>query len=193
MRISGGRFRGRKLAPIHGKSIRPSAEKVRQAMFDALTSRRQSDNLADLRVLDVFAGSGVLGFEALSRGASFALFLDKDKNALATIRHNANELELDKEPDKNFDLRHRDVTRLGKIPKSIKPFDLVFCDPPYSKGLGECALARLEAGGWLSASATVVVEESSGATLTPPSSLEPYLQRRYGDTQLLWFILSPCA
>ena len=162
-------------------------------MFDALASRRQNDSLAGLRVLDVFAGSGVLGFEALSRGASFALFLDKDKNALATIRHNADELELDKEPEKSLDMRHRDVTRLGKIPKSIEPFDLVFCDPPYSRGLGERALARLKAGGWLSTGAMVVVEESSSATLAPPASLEPFLQRRYGDTQLLWFILDPCA
>ena len=193
MRISGGKFRGRKLAPIHGKGIRPSAEKVRQAMFDALASRRQNENLAGLRVLDVFAGSGILGFEALSRGASFALFLDKDKNALATIRHNADEIELDKELDKSFDLRRRDVTRLGKIPGNVDPFDLVFCDPPYSKGLGEHALTKLESGGWLSTSATIVVEEAASATLTPPPSLEPFLQRRYGDTQLFWLILNPCA
>ena len=189
MRISGGRLRGRRLAPLHGKNIRPSAEKIRQAMFNALASRRQSDSLAGLRVLDAFAGSGVLGFEALSRDASFVLFLDKDKNALATIRHNADKLEL----DKNFDLRHRDITRLGKIPKTMEPFDLVFCDPPYSKGLGERALARIEAGGWLSTNAIVVVEESVNAALAPPPSLKTFLQRRYGDTELFWFILGPCA
>ena len=146
-------------------------------MFDALASRRQNDSLAGLRVLDVFAGSGVLGFEALSRGASFALFLDKDKNALATIRHNADELELDKEPEKSLDMRHRDVTRLGKIPKSIEPFDLVFCDPPYSRGLGERALARLEAGGWLSTGAMVECLECLALLQASVSLLGPVCLR----------------
>lgn len=193
MRISGGRLRGRKLVPIHGKGIRPSGEKVRQAMFDALVSQRRGKKLAGMRVLDVFAGSGILGFEALSRGASFALFLDKDKNALATIQQNASRLDLDKHIDRSFDIRHRDVARLGKRPNIVEPFDLIFCDPPYAKGLGERALASLVKGGWIKADATVVLEESASATFTLPPSLEVFLQRRYGDTQLFWLILARCT
>ena len=179
--------------PIHGKGIRPSGEKVRQAMFDTLASQRQGKNLAGMRVLDVFAGSGILGFEALSRGASFALFLDKDKNALATIHRNASGLDLDKHIDKSFDIRHRNVARLGRRPNTVEPFDLVFCDPPYAKGLGEHALASLVTGGWIKADAKVVLEESASVTFTPPPSLEVFLQRRYGDTQLFWLILARCA
>ena len=193
MRISGGRLRGRKLVPIHGKGIRPSGEKVRQAMFDALASQRQDKNLAGMRVLDVFAGSGILGFEALSRGASFAMFLDKDKNALATIHQNASGLDLDKHIDKSFDIRHRNAAKLGKRPNIVDPFDLIFCDPPYAKGLGERTLASLVTGGWIKAKAIVVLEESASATFTPPPSLEVFLQRRYGDTQLFWLILARCA
>ena len=188
MRITAGNLRGQKLARLHGRQIRPSAEKLRQAMFDVIQARG-IENLEGHRVLDVFAGSGVLGFEALSRGADFVLFLDQDRQALATIRHNAAALGL----DEGFDLRHRDVTRLGKRPKSVERFDLVFCDPPYGKGLGERALARLLAGDWLTEGAIVILEEAASASLALPPPLRELHRRRYGDSGIFWLILDVCA
>lgn len=187
MRISGGSLRGHRLTRLHGGRIRPSSEKVRQAMFNVLTTQRGGSGLASIRVIDIFAGTGVLGFEALSRGASFVLFLDQDRRALAAIRRNAASLRL----RNGYDVRRRDATRVGKLPNTLAPFNLLFCDPPYDKGLGEKALASVIAGGWLADGAIVILEDAVDASFTPPPQLQILLQRRYGGSQLIWLEQKP--
>ena len=182
MRISGGSRRGQSLVRMRGGRIRPSAEKLRQALFNRLAAQRCKPDLNGCRVLDVFAGSGVLGFEALSRGADFVLFLDQNRCALATIRANAARLGL---RDAHM-LRHRDATRIGKRPDDMAAFDVILLDPPYGKGLAEKALARLAAGGWFAENAIIVVEEAAGAAFMPPPGMRLLAQRRYGDSRLLW-------
>ena len=182
MRISGGSRRGRSLVRLRGRQIRPSAEKLRQALFDSLAAQRGRPGLDGCRVLDVFAGSGVLGFEALSRGADFVLFLDRDRQALATVRANAVRLGL----QGGHELRHRDATCIGRRPDGIAPFDVILLDPPYGRGLGEKALARLAAGGWPAGNAVMVLEEAANAAVTPPPGMRIVSQRRYGDSRLLW-------
>ena len=181
MRISGGSRRGHTLHRLRGRHIRPTAEKLRQAMFNRLAAQRQQQDLSGCRVLDVFAGSGVLGFEALSRGADFVLFLDRDRHALATIRANAEHLGL----HTAHMLRHRDATRLGKRPDALAAFDIILLDPPYGRGLAEKALLRLTSGGWLAENASIILEEAADTTFTPPPGTRMLSQHRYGDSRLL--------
>lgn len=136
--------------------------------------------------MDVFAGSGILGFEALSRGASFALFIDQDRRSLATIRRNAAALRL----TNGYELRRRDATRMGRRPDTLRPFNFLFCDPPYSKGLGEKALASAMEGDWLSEDAIAILEDAADASLIPPPQLQILSQRRYGASQLVWLAVT---
>ncbi|MDX2235425.1 MAG: 16S rRNA (guanine(966)-N(2))-methyltransferase RsmD [Hyphomonadaceae bacterium] len=169
MRIVGGRLKGRALAAPPGMGTRPTSDRARESLFNVLAHAHWSPGLEDRRVLDLFAGSGALGFEALSRGASFALFVETDAAARGAIRQNVEALAL-------FGvtrLHRRDATDLGQKPAGLAdPFDLVFLDPPYRTGLGGRALARLGAGGWITPDALMVYEcaadetpETGGMTL----------------------------
>src|SRR5581483_11525653 len=154
MRIVGGRFRGRTLAAPKSQAIRPTADRLREALFNILI-HAYGDPVTGARVLDLFAGTGALGLEAMSRGASFALFVDEGAEARALIRGNVEALGLGGATR----IFRRDATRLGAA-HPVEPFALVFLDPPYGRGLAPKALASARAGGWLLPGALVVVEEA---------------------------------
>src|SRR5213082_3795928 len=143
MRIVGGRLRGRALAAPKSQAIRPSADRLREALFNILV-HAYGDPITGARVLDLFAGTGALGIEAISRGAAFALFIDNGTEARALLRNNVEALGLGG-MTKVF---RRDATSLGPA-HPMEPFSLVFLDPPYGRGLADRALASLRDGGWL--------------------------------------------
>ncbi len=179
MRIVGGRFRGRALVAPPGADTRPTSDRLREAIFNIL--EHGDFPLTDASVLDLFAGTGALGLEALSRGAKFALFVEESAAARAAIRANIEALGLTG-ATKIF---RRDAIDLGPMPPgSGGPFGLVFLDPPYGKGLVRLALESLRAGGWLTPSATLVIESGAEETLTLPPGFVEHDRRRYGDTQL---------
>jgi 16S rRNA (guanine966-N2)-methyltransferase len=159
VRIVSGEFRGKALIAPKGDATRPTSDRARQAIFNILEHAPWSPGVRDRRVIDLFAGSGALGFEALSRGASFCLFVETDEAARGAIRENVDALGL----FGRTRVHRRSAIDLGVRPGADGPaFDLAFLDPPYAKGLGEQALARLRDGGWLAAGATVVFERGSG-------------------------------
>jgi 16S rRNA (guanine966-N2)-methyltransferase len=180
MRIVGGEFGGRLLAAPRSQAIRPSSDRLRQTLFDIL-AHGFSEPAPDARVLDLFAGTGALGLESISRGAGFALFVDDGVEARGLIRSNVETLGL----TGRTRIFRREVTRLGEV-GTMAPFGLVFADPPYGKGLGEQAIASALAGGWLLPKATIVIEEDSRAIVEPPAGLEVVDRRRVGDSQLLF-------
>jgi 16S rRNA (guanine966-N2)-methyltransferase len=185
MRIIAGRMRGLKLAPV-GKGdtdahLRPTSDRVRESIFNLLMGGAYGDPVKGARVLDLFAGTGALGLEAVSRGAAHATFVDDGAKALSLIRKNIGLCRAQADTQ----VLRRNATRLGDCKGA--PFDLIFVDPPYGKGLGEKALASATAGSWLGADALIVLEE--GRSLPPPMGLELLDQRRYGDTII--FMLKP--
>src|SRR5882757_6804581 len=153
MRIVGGRLGGRTLAAPKSQNIRPTSDRVRESLFNIL-AHGYDDPISGARVLDLFAGTGALGLEAVSRGAAFGLFIDDGTEARALLRQNVEALGLGGVTR----IFRRDATKLGAA-HPVEPFSLVFLDPPYRKGLAEPALVSLAAGGWLTPDALVVVEE----------------------------------
>jgi 16S rRNA (guanine966-N2)-methyltransferase len=185
MRIVGGRLRGRALAAPRSAAIRPTADRLREALFNILT-HAYGDRVTDARVLDLFAGTGALGLEALSRGAAFALLIDDAATARALLRDNVESLGL----GGSARIFRRDATALGAV-HPLEPFSLAFLDPPYGKGLAERALASARAGGWLLPDALVVVEEAADAGFTPPAGFAEIERRRYDDTELIFLHAGP--
>lgn len=180
MRIVGGRLKGRALAGPRGPSIRPTADRLREAVFNVL-AHAHDDACEGARVLDLFAGTGALGLEALSRGAAFAVMVDEGAEARGIIRANVEALGLGGVTS----IFRRDATRLGPVGPN-EPFDLVFCDPPYGRDLAPKALASAAAGGWLAPGALVVVEEAADAALSLPADFTELERRAYGDTQFVF-------
>jgi 16S rRNA (guanine966-N2)-methyltransferase len=176
MRIVGGRLRGRTLAAPKGDAIRPTSDRTRESLFNIL-AHAFGDPVTGARVLDLFAGTGALGIESLSRGAAFALFVDEAAEARALIRQNIDTLGLGAATR----VFRRDATRLGAA-HPVEPFGLAFLDPPYRKGLAERALASLREGGWLLPDALVVVEEAADAGFAPPEGFVELERRTYDDT-----------
>lgn len=181
MRVVGGEFRGRPLAAPKTQEIRPSSDRLRQTLFDIL-AHGHGDRLKGGRVLDLFAGTGALGIEALSRGASYALFVEEGVEARGLIRTNIESLGL----TGRSRVFRRDATRLGEA-GTVAPFDLVFADPPYGKGLGEAAFASARKGGWLKPDALCVLEESGKAVLEPVEGFVEVDQRIVGDSRLIFY------
>ena len=182
MRIVGGRFRGRTIVAPEGRGTRPTSDRARESVFNLLEHAAWSSGLSGRRVLDLFAGAGALGLEALSRGAAFALFVETDASARAAIRDNIEALGL-------FGvtrIHRRDATDLGVKPAGLgDPFDLAFVDPPYGAGLGEAALSRLGDGGWISPGAEIILE--CGADEAPQTpAFETLDQRSYGAAKVLF-------
>lgn len=177
MRIIGGTRRGLKLAEVGegdaAAHLRPTSDRVREAIFNLLINAH-GNPVTGARVLDLFAGTGALGLEALSRGALQATFVDDGAKALALIRANIARMRAEGETR----VIRQDARRLG--PNAGAGYGLVFLDPPYGKGLGEAALAAVLAGGWLSPGAMVVWEE--GAAPAVPEGFSVTDQRKYGDT-----------
>jgi 16S rRNA (guanine966-N2)-methyltransferase len=182
MRIVGGHFKGRPIAAPEGRDTRPTSDRAREAMFNILAHAQWSAGIEGRRVLDLFAGSGALGLEAMSRGAAFALFVETDSGARGTIRDNVEALGL----FGSTRIHRRDATDLGLKPAGLgEPFDLVFLDPPYGKGLGEAAMAKLISGGWISADALIVFE--CGADEQPATpDFELLDTRDYGAAKVLF-------
>src|SRR6201999_2837758 len=166
MRVVGGRLKGRNLASPASRDIRPTADRLRESLFNILV-HAYDDPIDGARVLDLFAGTGALGIEAISRGAAFTLFVDNGAEARALLRNNVEALALGGVSK----VYRRDATDLGPA-HPIQPFSLAFLDPPYGKGLAEKSLASLRDGGWLAPGALVVVEEAKAAAFTAPDGFE---------------------
>jgi 16S rRNA (guanine966-N2)-methyltransferase len=182
MRIVGGRLRGRALAAPKSQAIRPTADRLREAMFNILIHGHE-DPVSGARVLDLFAGTGALGIEALSRGAVFTLFVDDGAEGRSLLRENVATLGL----GGTSRIFRRDATKLGEA-HPVEPFSLVFLDPPYGQGLAEKALASARAGGWLTPDALIVVEEATGA-FKAPEGFEAIERRKYDDTEFIFLRL----
>ncbi|WP_158965283.1 16S rRNA (guanine(966)-N(2))-methyltransferase RsmD [Chachezhania sediminis] len=179
MRIVAGRFRGRALTPV-GKGdpaahLRPTPDRVRESLFSMLASR---DAIDGARVLDLFAGTGALGLEALSRGAASAVFIDSGRAAGRLIAANVALLGVREETR----VIGREAQKLGPATGEDLPADLVFLDPPYGKGLGGPVLERLAEQGWIAPDALIVWEEN--APMAAPAGFLPDESRRYGDTHV---------
>jgi len=179
VRIVGGRFRGRAIAAPSGALTRPTSDKARESLFNILLHGIEGFEIEGARVLDLFAGTGALGLEALSRGASYCLFVEDNADARGVIRENIEALGLTGASK----LWRRDATKLGPA-SPMQPFQLLFADPPYGKGLGELALAAAAGGGWLSPGAVCVLEESADVAPDIPAAFALLDRRVYGDTAL---------
>lgn len=177
MRIVGGRLGGRTLAAPKSQNIRPTSDRLRESLFNILT-HGYHDPITGARVLDLFAGTGALGLEAMSRGAAFALFVDDRAEARALIRQNVEALGLGGVTR----IFRRDAARLGAVHPN-EPFGLVFLDPPYRRGLAEESLASLRDGGWLAPDGLVIVEEAADAGFAAPQGFAESERRRYDDTE----------
>lgn len=179
MRIVGGRLGGRALATPKSQDIRPTTDRLRERLFNVLMHNHR-DVIEDGRVLDLFAGTGALGIEALSRGAALAVFVDDGFEARGLVRQNIEALGLGGVTR----LLKRDATRLGPV-APFEPFTLIFCDPPYGKGLATRSLAAAAEGGWLATDGIAVVEERLGETIDLPQGWHIIDRREQGESQLL--------
>jgi len=186
MRIVGGRMRGRALAAPKSQAIRPTADRLRQALFNILVHRYE-DPVSGARVLDLFAGTGALGLEALSRGADFALFVDNASEARALLRENIAVLGL----GGISRVFRRDATNLGAS-QGLAPFSLLLLDPPYGHGLAAKALTSALAGGWIAPNALIVVEEAARAAFAAPEGFEEIERRSFDETEIAILRLAVC-
>jgi 16S rRNA (guanine966-N2)-methyltransferase len=185
VRITAGRLRGRGLVPPTDNSVRPTSDKVRQAIFNILTHNDFGGSFAleGARVADLFAGTGALGLEAISRGAQFCLFVDDSAESRALIRTSVEAFALTGASK----IWRRDATDLGPMsPGSGGPFDLVFLDPPYRRNLVAPALASLAKGGWLAPGALVVAETAEDEIAPSTDGFALLDTRIYGDTRVMF-------
>ncbi|MEM7566594.1 MAG: 16S rRNA (guanine(966)-N(2))-methyltransferase RsmD [Pseudomonadota bacterium] len=184
MRVVGGRLKGKPLKAPAGDGTRPTSDRLRESLFNILAHGRMGDAVEDARVIDLFAGSGALGIEALSRGARFCLFIEEDAGARGAIRENCSALGL----NGTTKIFRRDAAAMGPLER-FEPFTLAFLDPPYGKGLGERALASLSEGGWLADDALCVLEERADIEIAAPDGFELLDTRAQGQgavTFLRW-------
>ncbi len=181
MRIVAGKFRGRAIAAPSHDGLRPTSDRVREAVFNILAHSVEGFQIEGARALDLFAGTGALGLEAMSRGAAFCLFVEQDADARGLIRQGIEAFGLTGVTR----IFRRDATSLGPAGRA-DAFDLVLCDPPYGQGLGEKALAAAADGGWLVQGAVVVLEEREGVVLALPPGFEEVDRRTWGNTQALF-------
>ena len=190
MRIVAGSLNGRAIVAPDGQGTRPTSDRARQAIFNVLEHAPWSEGLDGARVIDLYAGSGALGFEALSRGASFCLFVETDDGARGAIRENMDAYGL----FGRCRVHRRSATDLGPRPGSAgEAFTLAFLDPPYAKGLGEQTLARLLEGGWLAPGAIVVFERGSDEPEIDTPGYERLDARDYGAARVLFLRASEAS
>lgn len=185
MRIIAGKFRGKALLSPEDESIRPTADRVREALFNIIASRL-GPHLDGLKIVDLFAGTGALGLEALSRGAATVVFVDTGAEARGLIRDHIEAFGAGGVAK----LLRRDATNLGPA-GTMGPVDLVFLDPPYGKGLGEQALTALRTGGWLKPDTLLVLEEGSDVTVTLPEGFTLEDRREYGAAAIHILSVAP--
>lgn len=190
MRIVAGDLKGRAIVAPEGQGTRPTSDRARQAVFNVLEHAAWSESLQGARVIDLYAGSGALGFEALSRGAAFCLFVETDDGARGAIRENMDAYGL----FGRCRVHRRSATDLGVRPGSAgEAFDIAFLDPPYGKGLGEQTLSRLIEGGWLKPGAIVVFERGADEPDIDNPGYERLDAREYGAARVLFLKAPPKA
>ena len=188
MRIVAGSLKGRTITTPEGQATRPTSDRARQAVFNVLEHAAWAEPLDGMRVMDLYAGSGALGFEAISRGAAFALFVETDEEARGAIRENADAYGV----MGRSRVHRRSAIDLGSRPGSDgEAFDLAFLDPPYRKGLGEQTLARLLEGGWLKPGALVVFERGSDEPEIDTPGYQRLDARNYGAARVLFLREGP--
>jgi len=185
MRIVAGRHRGRALAAPGDVALRPTADRVREALFNVLVHGLEVE-LDGATVLDLFAGTGALGLEALSRGAAQAVFVDMAPASLALIRDNVATLG----EEERVQVLRRDAARLGAPPAGMRPAALAFLDPPYGENLAPPALAAAAERGWLAPGAICVVETRRDEDFAAPEGFAERDQRSYGGTRLYFLEFS---
>lgn len=185
MRIVGGEFRGRALATPKSNDIRPTIDRTRESLFNIL-GHVYPDALDGTRVIDLFAGTGAVGLEALSRGCKQALFVENSVEGRGLLWENIDSLGL----HGRARILRRDATSLGSI-GNIEPFDLLFADPPYGKGLGEKALLAAHTGGWLAAGALVLLEERIDVEIVVDPAFKPLESRMFGDSRIEFYRYQP--
>lgn len=187
MRIIGGRFSGRRIVAPKGADTRPTSDRTREALFNIL-AHRDDFSFDGARVIDLFAGSGALGLEALSRGAEWCLFVETDAAARGAIRDNIEALGL-------FGcarIHRRSATALGPKPAGVgAPFTLAFLDPPYGKGLAAPTLEALKAGSWLAPGALAMAEQGKDESPAAAQGFEEIDRRRYGEAQIGIYRFTP--
>ncbi|MDZ7759988.1 MAG: 16S rRNA (guanine(966)-N(2))-methyltransferase RsmD [Desulfovermiculus sp.] len=186
LRIAAGRYKGRKITTVSGPGYRPAMDKVRQALFSMLESR--GVEWEGIRVMDLFAGSGSLGLEALSRGAGEVIFVENSPKAIRALGETLTSLQV---PGEQWALVTKKVDRyLGHPPK--EPFDLVFVDPPYGQGLLLPTLKGLLSGNWLTASACVAAEVEASIDVDDVPDFDQIVNRTYGQTRIvIWTAPNP--
>jgi 16S rRNA (guanine966-N2)-methyltransferase len=180
MHVVGGRLRGRPLAGPKSRAIRPTADRLREALFNILL-HGYGDPITGARVLDLFAGTGALGIEAVSRGAAFALFVDDGAEARALLRESVTSLGL----GGTTRIFRRDATKLGPA-YPVEPFSLAFLDPPYGQNLAAAALVSARAGGWFTPDALIVVEEAVKSVFAAPDGFSQLERRAYDDSEFVF-------
>jgi 16S rRNA (guanine966-N2)-methyltransferase len=180
MRIVAGTLRGRPITGPQHEGLRPTSDRVRESLFNIL-AHGVDFSLSGARVIDLFAGTGALGLEAISRGAEFCLFVDNEADARALIRNNIEAFGLTGVTR----IFRRDATDLGSA-GTVPPFQLAFLDPPYEKGFGERTLSALADGKWLVPGAIAVLEDRANAEIALPPGFAELDRRTYGDTQILF-------
>ena len=180
MRIVSGKYRGRAIASSEHAGLRPTSDRVRESLFNILAHGIEGFNLDGARVIDLFAGTGALGLEAISRGAGYCLFVEDGPESRGLIRTNVEAFGLTGVTR----IFRRDATDLG-LAGTMAPFSLAFLDPPYSKGLGEKALVSLSDGNWLVPGALIVLEERASVEVVWPAGFTEFDKRIYGDTQVV--------
>lgn len=188
MRIVAGRFRGRPIAAPEHAGLRPTADRVRESVFNKLMHGIPNFDVQGARVIDLFAGTGALGLEAMSRGAAYCLFVEDDADARALIRTNVETFGLQGETR----IFRRDATDLGSA-GNMAAFDLAFLDPPYGKGLGDRSIRILADGQWLTPGAVAVLEERTGVAMVFPPDFQEIDRRSYGDTTVYFLRYSTPA
>ena len=178
MRIVAGKNRGTKLAAPENWNTRPTADRTRESLFGVLQGGRLGDVLTDALVVDVFAGTGALGLEALSRGATEAVFIENDREAVQALRENIARLKV----TDTAIVIEGDILSLHRT--APRPAGLILMDPPYNSGLAAPALDRLHKGGWIDGETLIVVECEKSEQLEIPEWLDVLDNRRYGKAQI---------
>ena len=190
MRIVAGKLKGRAIVAPEGQGTRPTSDRARQAVFNVLEHASWAEPLHGARIMDLFAGSGALGFEAMSRGAVFCVFVETDDEARGAIRENADAYGLMGATR----VHRRNAVEMGVRPGSDgEAFDIAFLDPPYGKGLGEQALQRLIEGNWLKPGALVIFERGSDEPEIDTPGYDRLDARDYGAARVLFLRRSPAA
>lgn len=181
MRVVAGQLRGRAITAPDDAGVRPTSDRVREAAFNILAHGIDDFDIDGVRALDLFAGSGAMGLEALSRGASYCLFVEDNADARGVIRQNIEAFGL----TGITRIFRRDATSLGPAGRNDS-FGLLFCDPPYGKGLGERALRSAAEGAWLSDGAIVLLEELATAEIKLADGFTELDRRQWGNTQMVF-------